>query len=202
MNKIGYDRFSIRQLAEAATRTELNELEAKFIREYDCISPKGYNLKSGGDASEHAAETKALLKVKNAENMRTTFVQFRKHKELDDLPIHCIYLEKRGGSGVAINKHPLCEHKEFMVKKHGTMEAAKTALREFLQELEASGKPYVRPKKKGEKLPKGVRAIRNCYFVDKTINGKNYQKYCSGKTKEENKQEALAFLEQIIQENS
>ena len=201
MNKYGVDKFTIEVIDTADTREELNALEQYYIKEFESLVPTGYNLTTGGDSFEHAEETKELLKVKNKEHMQTTFTNFRKHEEINDLPIHCIYLDGRK-HGVAVNKHPLRDHKEFTVKKWGSMESAKAALREYLVNLEAAGIPdNPAPKKKDPTLPTGVNKIKNSYFVDKTINGKPFRRSFSGKADAENKREAIDYLNEIIANN-
>jgi hypothetical protein len=175
----------------------LDVMEMQHIEEFDSVI-NGYNLKSGGNNSRHSDETKALLRVINAENMKTTFTQFRKHKILDDLPIHCIYIKKPRSEGLAINKHPLCSRKEFMINKYGTMENTKMALLEYLVQLETIGLKKPRLIKKDLDLPKGMRKIKNSYFIDKTINGNTYRKAFSGKSDQENKINAIAYLKALI----
>jgi group I intron endonuclease len=196
MNKHNVENFTI-EVLEEADNDLLDELEKQYIAEFDSVS-KGYNLKSGGDRSNHSDETKALLKVINAENMQTTFKQFRKHNDvLNDLPIHCIYINKNKTGGVAINKHPLCGRKNFTVQKYGSMENAKYALKEFLKELETSGIAKLKMIKKDVDLPKGIRRIRNSYFVYKTIKGTIYQASFSGNSDDENKNNAIEYLKSI-----
>ena len=178
-------------------RKLLDKVEEQYITEFDSVA-NGYNLKSGGDSSNHSDETKALLKIKNAEHMQTTFTQFRKHEILDDLPIHCIYIKKPNTNGIAINKHPLCDHKEFTVRKYKSMDNAKAALKEYLANLEATGIPKPKQVKKDPTLPKGVNKIKKCYFVDKTVKGKTYRQAFSELTDDENKQAAIAYLNSLL----
>lgn len=49
MDKHGRDNFEIQQLAEAFTSEELDFLEIKYIKEFNSISPNGYNLELGGN---------------------------------------------------------------------------------------------------------------------------------------------------------
>ncbi len=198
MNKHGIENFQISVLEDDIDEKDLlNETERQFIEEFDSVN-NGYNLKSGGDSSNHSEETKAQLKIINAENMKTTFKQFRKYDILNDLPIYCIYVKKAKTEGVAINKHPLCSRKEFTVSKYGNMENAKRALLQYLAELEANGLAKERLVKKDANLPKGIRKIKNAYFVDKTVKGKTYRKSFSDLTDDENKQAAIAYVNSLI----
>ncbi len=199
MNKHGEDNFYIEILETVPDndRKMLDQIETDFIEEFNSVKD-GYNLKSGGDSSSHSDETKALMKIKNAEHMKTTFRQFRKHDEINDLPMYCIYLRRENSVGVAINKHPLCIRKEFTTKKYNTMEGAKIALLEYLATLEATGVATAKYAKKDADLPKGIRKIKNSYFVDKKRDGRIYRKAFSGFTDEVNKQNAIEYLEQIL----
>lgn len=201
MNKYGHDNFIIQELLELDD-SMLDMLECGFIWLYDSVIA-GYNLKSGGDRSCHSDETKLLLKYKNSEHMKTTYVKFRKHEEINDLPMYCIYIHKKDRShdtaGVAIYKHPKCPtRKEFTEFKYGTMEDAKLALLDYLEKLENNTIPVEKSTKKGNSLPKGVRKIKKGYFVDKTINGRTYQKaFSKCETDDENKKNAIDYLESL-----
>lgn len=58
IDKYGWDNFEHRILAKNITLDTANVLEAKFIAEYNTLSPNGYNLRTGGDNSLHSEETK------------------------------------------------------------------------------------------------------------------------------------------------
>lgn len=198
INKHGPEAFTITTLAELPN-DELDAVETRYIAELDAIN-NGYNLKAGGNSSPHSPETVARMAIINAANMRTTFAKFRKHStELENLPIHCIYLRKRGIDGYAIHKHPQCPHREFMVNTYGSLEKAKQALIEFHTKLEL-GEIVVQPfKKHDEGLPKGVRRVKNGYFVDKQINGKSYRKAFSKNADDNiNRENAIAYLNSLI----
>lgn len=197
MHKHGIRSFSVSTLVQV-NNDQLDKYEMMFISRYNCIVPQGYNLKSGGDSSTHNDETRALMSVKARENRSKDFAIFRKHNEISDLPIHCIHID----GGVAINKHPLCNRKSFMIKKYGSIDLAKESLLQFLKELEAGIVTHVRLEKKEKELPKGVRRINDAYFVDKRIKGVFYRRYFGTATVEENKQNALEYLAQITKECS
>jgi len=57
--KYGLDNFNVSIIDDSATTLEyLNELEQKYILEYDTISPKGYNLVCGGSNSILSEESR------------------------------------------------------------------------------------------------------------------------------------------------
>lgn len=59
--KYGRDNFTVEQIDVAADREELNAKEQYWIRHYDCIAPKGYNLLVGGNQAEISEETRYRL---------------------------------------------------------------------------------------------------------------------------------------------
>lgn len=77
------------------------------------------------------------------------------------------------------------------------MDAAKEALIIYLRELEQSGIAKERTAKRDPTLPKGINKIKNSYFVDKTIKGVTYRKSFSGQSDEENKNNAIAYLQDL-----
>jgi group I intron endonuclease len=57
--KYGREAFTIEAICSALSPEHLNELEQYFIKKYDCLVPKGYNLTSGGDSAfTRSQETK------------------------------------------------------------------------------------------------------------------------------------------------
>lgn len=52
IQKYGKEAFIVEQIAVAFSRDQLNKLEIDYIRQFDCLSPKGYNLRVGGDSLE------------------------------------------------------------------------------------------------------------------------------------------------------
>src|ERR1019366_1886763 len=59
--KYGVNAFTIEQIDTADTLDNLNLLEIKYITQYNCLSPNGYNLLKGGDNKECHPETKAKI---------------------------------------------------------------------------------------------------------------------------------------------
>lgn len=55
MLKYGFEKFD-HKILEECSREELNDKEIFWIDKYDCISPKGYNLKSGGTQNCYYSE--------------------------------------------------------------------------------------------------------------------------------------------------
>ena len=55
IRKYGIENFIIEQIAEANSKQELDELEIKYIQEYDCLAPNGYNINKGGGNTDNFA---------------------------------------------------------------------------------------------------------------------------------------------------
>lgn len=77
IRKYGAEKFVIKELATADTIEELNELEIKYIKEYNTLVPKGYNLDSGGRNKKLHSITKgriskALMGNQNSKNHKHT----------------------------------------------------------------------------------------------------------------------------------
>lgn len=57
----GADNFTIQEIAIAHSRDELDRMETEAIAAFDSVSPRGYNLRTGGGSNgTFADETKAL----------------------------------------------------------------------------------------------------------------------------------------------
>lgn len=64
LKRYGIENFTIEQIDTAESIDELNELEFKYIREYDCITPNGYNQCEGGGNTfgyHHSDESKQKM---------------------------------------------------------------------------------------------------------------------------------------------
>lgn len=69
MHKYGLSAFTAEVIEKAVSIEDLNELEIKWIRHYDCMSPNGYNQCHGGDNStgfKHREETKRTISAKRS----------------------------------------------------------------------------------------------------------------------------------------
>jgi len=65
LHKYEIDNFDISIIDTAETIEELNELEERYIKEYDSLSPNGYNLMTGGGNSRPSEETKKKISEAN-----------------------------------------------------------------------------------------------------------------------------------------
>ena len=71
MRKYGEDSFVFEVIATADSIKELNQLEVKYIKEYDSIV-NGFNLREGGDNRKHSPESiekmRRVHKARHANN--------------------------------------------------------------------------------------------------------------------------------------
>ncbi len=62
LRKYGWDSFETEELATCTTQEELNLTEEKYIKLFDCLAPKGYNLRSiCNGRSTHTPQTRAKI---------------------------------------------------------------------------------------------------------------------------------------------
>ena len=198
MLKYGIDNFTI-SLLEEAKAEDLDALEIKYIEQYNSVE-KGYNLKLGGARSTHCEKTKRQIGKKALENIAKNLDKY-KGEMTKDCPMYVIYLKIKGKDAYAIYRHPLCKWRTFTVTNHGSLDNAKQAALAFLTELEANGEKYIPKAKTAGDLPKGLRKIDKGYQVQKIHRGKLYYKPFTNRnqTDEENKQEAITYLNQLIE---
>lgn len=87
LRKYGIDSFKIEKIDSAESRVELNEKEKEWIAYFDCMSPKGFNLTTGGAAPEISEETRNKLREagKNiSEETRTRMSDAAKNRPKED----------------------------------------------------------------------------------------------------------------------
>ena len=61
LKKYGPENF-ITEILLICDDNLLNEYETDFIKKYDCIEPKGYNIRSGGSAGKHSDISKERMR--------------------------------------------------------------------------------------------------------------------------------------------
>lgn len=66
ISKYGKDNFTFSVLASCSSRAELDELERKYIAEYNSLAPNGYNLMAGGTSGYvfHEETLKKMSEIK------------------------------------------------------------------------------------------------------------------------------------------
>ncbi len=80
IKKYGFETFQLEILAENLTSDEANELEVKYIMEYDTLAPSGYNLTTGGLNQQPSDETKRRLSEAKIGKPRQPFTAEHKQK--------------------------------------------------------------------------------------------------------------------------
>ena len=60
INKYGVDNFEFK-LVCITFDNQLDDMEIKYIEQYNCLVPNGYNLRLGGNSGRHHAETKQKI---------------------------------------------------------------------------------------------------------------------------------------------
>lgn len=61
INKYGPENFEIKVLSRCNSTEEMNHRETYYINLFNTLSPKGYNLKTGGVTSQFSEETRAKM---------------------------------------------------------------------------------------------------------------------------------------------
>ena len=64
IQKYGATNFTVEQIDVACDRGELDQKEQFWIRHYDSMAPKGYNLQTGGKHCEFSNETRQKIRLK------------------------------------------------------------------------------------------------------------------------------------------
>jgi group I intron endonuclease len=67
INKYGWGSFKFEVIVYAEGIDYLNYLEEQIIKSYDCLSPKGFNLRHGGNNSTFSEETKKKMSERKKE---------------------------------------------------------------------------------------------------------------------------------------
>jgi group I intron endonuclease len=63
INKYGKENFEISIVCHCETQEELNHREAFCIKKFNSMSPKGYNLKAGGEGNVYSDESKKKMSI-------------------------------------------------------------------------------------------------------------------------------------------
>ena len=199
MNKYGVDYFIIEMIVEVPDE-QIDENEIKYIKELNTLAPNGYNLTTGGGKFNHCEKTKQLLREKIRAIMLKDIDKFRRSEFTKGMPPFVAYKDTGKYKSYYVNNHPLCKRKYFSESTYGSIEAAKQACIEFVNNLNATGKAHEVKGPKGVPV-KGLRLQKNGYQVRKTVKGKVIEKSFTDKSKtsEENLQLALAFIESLKQ---
>ena len=61
IQKYGKGSFTMEQIDSAISRDELDQKEIYWIKHYDCLAPKGYNLQTGGSHCTYSEESRRKM---------------------------------------------------------------------------------------------------------------------------------------------
>lgn len=87
IKEYGFDNVEKTQLDSADTIDGISKLEAKYIEEYDCILPNGYNLKPGGIGGfmSHTEETRRKISEANKGRIYTPLTPEQRERMVSKL---------------------------------------------------------------------------------------------------------------------
>jgi len=177
--------------------TELDCYEKQFIKQYNCLSPNGYNQTSGGNSNKILSDDlKEKISQKTREAMKLLGIKIKQTEESKDFPMYLIRYKFRDHDGYAIIKHPKCKHKEFNIATYGTLENAYSECIKELEKLNTTDYVPKKYKKKGGDLPSGLFERNSGYVVQKIINKRKYKRNFASLnlTKDQNLALALEYL--------
>lgn len=126
IRKYGHESFKVEKICECKIEL-LNDLEVKYIEEYNTLSPNGYNLTTGGKSNcrqsiESSEKKSKSLMGKN--KGRVMEKRERKNSNDNNLPKYL----RSCKDGYRISNHPIGIDKTFKSKKIPMEDKLKTAL--------------------------------------------------------------------------
>jgi group I intron endonuclease len=189
INYHGWDNMT-REIVLECKDDELDYHEMRLIKEYNTLSPNGYNLNSGGSFNKvYSEETKKKMSDKAKQR---DYSEYKRSDATKDLPM---YLGIYGGYP-RIHKHVNCYSKRFHDKTKTFEQNMQDAL-DFLDQLNAG--LTVTPKQKI--LPKNISCHKGVYIVSYSSKAekKTYRRAFGSKklTDEEKLQAAVEYLAQV-----
>lgn len=148
IRKYGVKNVRIWEISEVDD-DKLDQYENYYITKvYHTLTPKGYNLQTGGSALKRHSD-RTLLKMSKSALARNS-VKYRKSKQTINLPKYVGIVK----NGYRIAKHPNCSCKTFANKNKTMKENLKDALK-FLKKLNDG----IVSIKHERKLPEGIQKM-------------------------------------------
>lgn len=119
IKKYGIDSFTYDILCDNVPEEQLNILERKYIKEYDCLTPNGYNLTEGGEGTlgwVPSEETKNKIREATIEYNKNNENSFKGHKHSEETKNK---IGNKTKEWYKTHKHPLLgkHHSEETKKK-------------------------------------------------------------------------------------
>lgn len=119
IKKYGKENFSF-QILEECSEEELDNKEISYIKQFDCITPKGYNIKDYVDGKETTFlcyDKETFLNIVN--DIKESLLTFQEISEKYDITKRLVYYINNGEVHQIENeKYPLREIKDFSKKTH------------------------------------------------------------------------------------
>jgi group I intron endonuclease len=138
IKKYGKENFNIQVLATAPNKEEAAKLEIQFIKEYNCITPIGYNISEGGSTPCHTQSVKDKISKSSKGKKKS--------------PEHTIAIQK--ASKLNGEKRKGIDRPEFTEEwKHNMSEAAKGKV--HTEEHKANISKALRSSEKAKNADKG-----------------------------------------------
>ena len=230
IRKYGYKNFTLELVDEADTKELLDELEKKYIQQFNTMVPDGYNLDSGGNKGYIVSEQTKLKISKTQMGIRKNKFR-RKYEEDNDLPKNIIALrnEKKEKIGFKILNFPIgidkpdyinkyFYHKHFEYKLDKCLQATKDYLDELKEQYKHICKnnvdneddfkpvPQKKTEKKKNKLPEYIYPLYNNevhrLLIGYYVEGPDYpKKEFTGKTNRWNLNSAKKYIIDIDIQN-
>lgn len=139
IRKYGRENFKI-EVIEYCLPDDANELEIRYIKQYNSIAPSGYNLSEGGGKGPTEQAQKEKLMLKSQEQYRQQKFDRFKDVVVDltqmDSYVREYYHERYGGTYFVVNiKGNTKRMKTMFVGQHSTAQELKKQAIDFVHEL-------------------------------------------------------------------
>lgn len=138
LRKYNYEGFKLVLLKECPTE-ELNFWEQAFIKQYNTLTPNGYNLTEGGSNGKQSEATcykrQQSMLGKNKGKVYPRKARLDNNEELPKYIRH--YKDKSGKEGYRISNHPYLKDRSFLSKTF-SMEHKLTLAMQYLQQADKS----------------------------------------------------------------
>lgn len=178
IEKYGFKAFEvIEEFDIAYSKEELDELEIKYIKEFNCINPNGYNHQEGGKSHKLDEETRQKISTKNKGKVRSEEakkrisegrkgIKFteehvknmslsRKGKRCSEETKNKLRIANSGENNYFFGKHFTEEHKKHLSEAHKGQNGIPIYCEEF-EEVRSSASEW------GKQLGINRASITNC----------------------------------------
>jgi group I intron endonuclease len=131
INKYGSENFTVELIKECSIE-ELNYYESLYIKEYNTLTPNGYNLTTGGDNFTQDESTQLLKSISMLGKNKGKVYPKKNRKRIEDniLPKYVRqYIDSSGKCGYRIASHPILKSKSFLSKSISMEEKLELAIK-------------------------------------------------------------------------